>query len=162
MLNLFLWSGPDAIVKTRKPMQNLGHTWIVYKPGIKPCLTWMKRDLDNPIWFWPSNTHTCMHACTHAHAHTRAYTHMRTHTHSHTHTHTHTYTHTHTHTHTHTYTCPHTYSYIQYLWYLKSSYLHNHRSYLRPYTIRPLFCDFMFFIGYPLLFLLICLVHQFC
>ena len=31
MLNLLLWSGPDAIINTRDPIQNLGQTNIFYK-----------------------------------------------------------------------------------------------------------------------------------
>ena len=32
-LNSLLWSGPDAIINARDPMQNPGQIRIIYKPG---------------------------------------------------------------------------------------------------------------------------------
>ena len=69
---------------------------------------------------FPKQTHTQVHACTHAqvrrhtHVHTHIHTQVRRHTHVHTHIHTqvrrHTHVHTHTHTSAQTHTCTHTHT----------------------------------------------------
>ena len=49
---------PDAIINAHDTMQNLGQTWIFYKPG-QNQLTWTKHDpvdldnLDDLTWFQP-------------------------------------------------------------------------------------------------------------
>ena len=43
MLNSILWSGTDAIINAHDPMQNMGQTQILYKPG-QTRLTRTKRD----------------------------------------------------------------------------------------------------------------------
>ena len=48
-----LWSGPDTIIDAGDPMQNLGQTWIFYKPGHSHLIQ-TKCGPDNPddlAWF---------------------------------------------------------------------------------------------------------------
>ena len=58
MLNSLLWSGTNAIINARDPMQNPDQIRIFYKPG-QTHLTWAKRDpvdpdnLDDLTWFQP-------------------------------------------------------------------------------------------------------------
>ena len=94
-LNPLLWSGLDAIINARDPMQYLGQTRIIYKPG-QTRLIWTKCDPENPTRFQPWNTHIKVYT------HIQTYTHIRTNV-----THTHTHTHTRTNVHTH-HTCIHT------------------------------------------------------
>ena len=104
-LNPLLWSRSDAIINAHDPMQHLGQTRIIYKPG-QTRLIRTKCDLENPTRFQPWNTYTHTSLHTHTNIHTHTY---KRNTHTHTHTHIQMYTHTiHVYTHWHVQTYIHT------------------------------------------------------